>query len=119
MTLNEFYDAVGSDYSEVLNRLNKEERIVKYLLKFASENTLEDFEKSYETGNFEEAFRVVHSMKGMCLNLGLSKLCDISSDVCVDLRNGPPKEDISEKIDILRKEYNIAMDNIKLISKTV
>lgn len=116
MTLNEFYDTVGSDYNEVLNRLNKEERIVKYLLKFASENILEDFEKSYKTENFEEAFRVVHSMKGMCLNLGLSKLCEISSDVCEDLRNGPPKEDISGKIDKLRKEYNFAMEHIKLIS---
>lgn len=118
MIIREFYEAIDSDYREVLNRLCKDERIEKYLLKFVSANNMDDFEKAYEAKDYKEAFRVVHSMKGMSLNLGLSKLCEQSSEVCEELREGSPKEDISRKIEKLRETYTYTIDNIKLISKS-
>lgn len=118
MTVREFYEAIESDYEEVLGRLCKEERIEKYLRKFITECSMEDFDNAFNSNDFKEAFRVVHSIKGMCLSLGFTKLGEVSSVVCEELRYGPPQGDISSEVENLRKVYTFTTDNIKLISKS-
>ncbi len=88
MTLRECYQEFSGDYDEVQNRLLKPERIEKYMLKFLEDPSYEDFCKAYEAGDYEEAFRSIHMLKGVSQNLGFQALflpCNALTEL---LRNG-------------------------------
>lgn len=112
MTVQEFYTAVGSDYNEVIGRLGKEERIYKYLDRFAQSNSIAEVDTALEAKNWEAAFRATHSLKGVCLNLGIGKLGASSSNLCEMLRGGEPTEDITEAVGVMRADYADTMDAI-------
>ena len=60
MTVEEFYAAVGGDYEGVLGRLRSEERLRKF----------------------------AHTLKGVCQNLGFTRLYESSSVLTEALRDG-------------------------------
>lgn len=113
MTVKEFYDVIGGGYEDVLSRMLKDERIVKYLRRFPEDPSYGAFFEQLEAENYEEAFRNVHTLKGLALNLGLEKLGEASSAVCEELRpKVAPDKDISGMIETLREEYNKVMENL-------
>ncbi len=87
MTLKGFYDEIGGDYEGVFERIGSEALIVKYLRKFKDSDMLGQFNKSVEAGDCKEAFRHMHSLKGLCLNLGFTKLFESVDELCEELRN--------------------------------
>lgn len=115
MTIIEFYEKVGGDYNEVIGRLLKDERIYKYLNKFVGGDDYNALKKLCDDQNWEEAFRCVHSLKGMCLNLGISKLAASSSALCEELRHGAPNCDISGMLEEVKNDYEVAVSSIKEI----
>lgn len=88
MTLRACYEAMGADYDAVLGRLRKEDRILKYLLKFLDDPSLEALRQSLKAGNAEEAFRAAHTLKGVGQNLSLDKIYTTSSTMAEILRGG-------------------------------
>lgn len=72
MTTAECYALIGADYTEVLRRMGNEDRVRRFLLKFAEEPSYGLLCRSVEAGDAKEAFRAAHSIKGVCLNLGLT-----------------------------------------------
>lgn len=74
MTTAECYALIGADYTEVLRRMGNEDRVRRFLLKFAEEPSYGLLCRSVEAGDAKEAFRAAHSIKGVCLNLGLTAL---------------------------------------------
>lgn len=116
MNVKEFYGEIGGDYGEVLARLGKEERILKYLIRFTEGNPIADFEKALAENNFTECFRVLHSVKGICLNLGLSKLGSSSSELCEVYRNGPPTMDAKDLISKVKEDYETTVSAIGQLS---
>lgn len=113
MTVQEFYNVMESDYNEVIGRLMKEERVNKYLHKFAEGDEYAHFKESFEAQDWPEAFRMVHSIKGMCLNLGIRNLSKSSSDLCEEIRNGAPQRDLSDMLAKLDADYNETIAKIK------
>lgn len=105
MTIKEFYAYSGGDFNEVIGRLGNEERVLKFLKRFDEEESLKVMLAALEDEDYTEAFRAVHSIKGICLNLGLAKLLESSSELCEALRNGKPEEDISRMVDTVKKDY--------------
>ncbi len=71
MSLQECYAAFGGDYEGVIGRL---------------------LMKSMEEKNYEEAFRASHTIKGICQNLGFTKLGNSSSILTDKLRDGGSDE---------------------------
>lgn len=116
MTIAQFYATRGDDLTEVLSRLGKEERIKKYLLRFWEDDSWAKFEKEYADRNYEEAFRHIHSIKGMCLNLGLKKMLKSSETLCEALRNGKPSFDVSNLINAVREDYDEVISQINCLS---
>lgn len=100
MTLQECYEKLGGNYAEVSSRLPSERFIQKYVLKFLEDKTLALLEDSWQQGNFEEAFRAAHTIKGMCQNLSFSQLERSSSALTEALRGGksPEAEDLYETV---------------------
>lgn len=110
MTLEECYEAMGGDYKGVMGRLLKEERIVRFLGKFKNDNMLEPLEVSMEKGAWEELFCAAHNLKGVCQNLGLTKLADSSSELCELVRNGEPSVDVTPYVEQVREDYARTME---------
>lgn len=111
MTLQECYEKLGGDYAAVSSRLPSEKFIQKYVLKFADDKTMELLESSWEGGNFDEAFRAAHTIKGMCQNLSFTRLEKSSSALTEALRGGqsPEAGGLYEQV---IKDYRLTADTI-------
>lgn len=87
MNLNEFYRALDEQYENVLSRLPSEKLILKYITRFPSDQTLEQFFAAVNAADWPAAFRAVHTLKGLYLNLGFLKPLKNTSAVTEMLRN--------------------------------
>ena len=117
MTIKEFYETIGGNYDEAMSRLLKEDRILKYALRFPDQKDYFDMLEAIEKGDVETAFRTSHTLKGVCLNLSFSRLAKSASDLCEMYRNGAPTEDVTPLLDIVKKDYAEVIDSIKKIEQ--
>ena len=113
MTIQECYSRMGADYDDVIRRLGKEERVQRFLLQLPDDNSYPNLCSALAAGNAEEAFRAAHSLKGICMNLGLMALFEQARDLADVLRDGKITEEarrLAEKVD---REYETAMRSIR------
>lgn len=88
MTLQQCYAAFGGDYEGVTARLRGERLVKKFVLKFLDDPSYQLFQESMAQKNYGEAFRAAHTIKGICQNLGFTRLLDSSSQMSDALRQG-------------------------------
>lgn len=79
MTLQECYEAFGGDFENVLGRLHREQLVEKFVYKFLHDESFHLFLSSMEKGDYAEALRAVHTLKGICQNLSFTRLYESSS----------------------------------------
>ena len=92
MKVQELYSQLEADYENVISRLATEDRVAKYLHKFTQTTDYNDLQTAVNAGDWEKAFLAVHTLKGMALNLGFSKLASVSSSLTEELRGGLKSE---------------------------
>ena len=110
MTLEAFYNTIGSDYKAVLTRMCNSEKILdKFVRKFQNDKTAEELFAAYESGEYETAFRMAHTLKGLCANLGLDKLHDSASELTEALRN-TVADNAPTLFEQVRADYKMTMD---------
>lgn len=79
---------LGIDYTDLVVRLgNRELMAEKFLRNFLSDTTIEVIKSSYEVRDYEQLMRSVHTLKGICANLSMSRLFQICSEWMQDLRS--------------------------------
>ncbi len=117
MNIKECYSQFDGDYEGVLSRLMKEERIVKYVVKFVDSNEIELMKSSLDAKDYETAFRCVHNLKGIALNLGFTRLRTSSEVLCEELRGYAPKNDMTEMIANVLTAYDEICDAIKKLDR--
>lgn len=102
MTLQECYTALGGDYDEVLGRLRSEKMIQKFVLRFLEDKSYDLLCSSMESGDYEEAFRAAHTIKGVCQNLSFTLLGESSSALSEALRHGytPEADALAEQVKV-------------------
>lgn len=115
MTLQLFYEQINGSYEQAINRLLKEERIKKYLLMFKDSQNIDDFAELVKEEKWEDAFRFMHTLKGVALNLELGDLAIKSSELCEMLRHGKPDHDISVFYQDVKLSYNKVIELINQI----
>lgn len=101
MTLEMFYNEIGSDYKTVLMRMgNSEKMLGKFVRKFSGDKTVGELTASFESGDYTVAFRMAHTLKGLCANLGLDKLQRSAAELTESLRNGvsPNSAELLERV---------------------
>lgn len=86
MTVKECYERLEGDYEGTMARMMKEERIQKFLILFLADTSYQSLLDNMEAGNIDEAFRAAHTLKGVTINLGLSKLNRASFEITEALR---------------------------------
>ena len=87
MTLQECYVKIGGDYNDILHRFMNENMVRKFVLKFPQDNNMALFEESWAKKDYETAFRAMHTLKGVAVNLGFTALYNVSSALTEKLRS--------------------------------
>lgn len=87
MTVKECYDAIGGNYDEIMGRFRKEERVIKFAVRFLQDPSY-DLLSAAVAGRTEEAFRAAHTLKGVCQNLSFTELYEPSAAITEALRGG-------------------------------
>lgn len=94
MTLKECYAALEGDFEGTVGRLCTEKLVERFALKFLTDESFAILVKAMDEENYEEAFRAAHTLKGVGLNLGFTKLYKVSEILTEALRGGNrPKDD--------------------------
>lgn len=115
MTLKEFYKGIGSDYKNVIERLYDEEMIKKFVFKFPKDNAFNDLKEGLKENDAEKAFRAVHTLKGVCLNLGFENLYEVSYELTEKLRSGVI-ENCDELYNEVERQYTDLIAKIKKLN---
>lgn len=113
MTLQEYYKEIG-DYDDVITRLMNEKLISKFICKFADDTSFHDLKQAIADGNYADAFRHAHTLKGVSRNLALTKLFELSGEITETLRD-EQAHDVSDKMEQLSAEYDKVINIIDQI----
>ena len=104
MDIKECYDRLGGSYENVLRRLRSAKLIERFVVKFLSDKNYELLCQSLENHDFETAFRAVHTLKGICLNLEFSRLYASSLKLTEALRSGE-EANLSRLLTAVTEDY--------------
>lgn len=86
MQLEECYAAFGGSYADVKSRLMKDDLIKRLVIKFLADTSYERLAAAMEQKNYEEAFRAVHTLKGVSQNLSFDSLSRATEGLTETLR---------------------------------
>lgn len=80
MTIEQCYEALGGNYADVLGRLPSPQLVSRFVGKFPADPSFAELCAKMADGNRPEAFRAAHTLKGVCANLGFTRLmCSVSA----------------------------------------
>lgn len=107
MTLKECYESLGANFDQAVTRMcNKESMLLKFAMKFPADTTYPTLVQAYEAGDIPTAFRMAHTLKGLCLNLGFDKLRESSSALTEALRDTEnPAPNAAELYETVKQDY--------------
>lgn len=118
MTLKECYAALGGDYDNTISRLCSERLIQKFVLKFLGDGSYDLLCASMASGDYAEAFRAAHTIKGVCQNLGFTVLGTSSSALSEALRNGYTPE-ADALLGQVKEDYRVTTQAIRTFQEGV
>ena len=105
ISLEQFYSSVGADANEVVSRLGGSADLVRrFVKKFMDDTCFADLLSSLEKNDTQAAFRAVHTLKGVAVNLGMQTLFVKASEVTELLRAGKLEEG-KKAVSSLEEEY--------------
>ena len=111
MTLQECYVKIGGDYNDILHRFMNENMIHKFVLKFPQDNNMALFEESWAKKAYDTAFRAMHTLNGVAVNLGFTALYIVSSALTEKLRS-QEYDNLDGLITDVKKQYDIVIEAI-------
>lgn len=92
----------GADVNATLRRfMGNENMYLKFLKKFPGDQNYQNLGTNLEAGNYEEAFRCAHTLKGVAANLGLLPVQTVVSGLVEELRNKKNGEVDTAKTDAI------------------
>ncbi len=96
----------GVDWNEILDRfMGNEDLIAKFMFKFLNDQSMNDLTKYLDEGNVSEAFKAVHTLKGVGANLGLKGFLTPVCELTEILRAGS-MDGYQEKYDQIKPKYD-------------
>lgn len=117
MTLKACYDAIGSDYEAALGRMGGSEKmLLKFAKKFPTDKTMQQLTDAFESEDWTTAFRMAHTLKGLCLNLGLDKLQKSASELTEALRDHVA-DNAAELLERVREDHKMTFDALSALDE--
>lgn len=114
MTARECYVQMGADYDAVLRRLPSEVLIVRLMKKFPDDPSFPELQAAMDAQDAQAAFRAVHTLKGVCLNLGFDALGAAASKLTELLRGGA-LTGAEELFAQVRREYDRTLSALGML----
>lgn len=115
MTIQECYQQLGGDFAQVEKRLQSVSLVKGFLAKFLNDRSYSELYLAMKEGQSEKAFRAAHTLKGVCANLGLTKLLSSASRLSellqADGESIPPGADLL--LDEIKKDYDLTISAIR------
>lgn len=112
MTLKEVFARIGGDYEGVVSRLCNEKLVERFVLKFLKDESYAQLCDFLQKEDYNEAFRMAHTLKGVSQNLGFTRLYEASHELTEQLRGGTRPEN-TEWLDMTGKRYRETMEAIE------
>ena len=86
MTIQECYQKLGGEFTQVEKRLPSVSLVRKFIIKFLDDDSYSKLCLAMQNGQREEAFRAAHTLKGVSANLGFSRLLASAGELTELLR---------------------------------
>lgn len=117
MTLRELYAKIDGSYDQAISVLRVEKLIDKHIRKFPSGGITEAVIEAGKNMDGSALFESAHAMKGVCSNLGLTRLAGYASDISEEFRPGTPRkqsdDEIRAKLAEIEKLYQTTSEGIR------
>ena len=88
MTLQELYKNIDGDYEQALKVLRMDKLLDKHIRKLTKNGVVEAMLEAGKTLDPTQMFETAHAAKGVCANLGLTKLANAASELSEEFRPG-------------------------------
>ena len=98
MTLQELYEQIGGDYAQAMRVLRMDKLLDKHIRKLTKNGVVESLLTAGETMDPTALFETAHAVKGVCGNLGLTKLAAAASEITEEFRPGNDRKLSDEEI---------------------
>lgn len=98
MTVKECYEKIGGDYEGVANRLITDERIIRFAGMFLDDASYQQLVDAMGEGNYDLAFRMAHTMKGVTQNLSFEALYQPVCEITEALRDTHRDVELAESL---------------------
>ena len=86
MTIEQCYQEMGGNYTEVCGRLPSQRLVEKFVRKFLDDQSYAELTAAMAAGDHDVAFRAAHTLKGVAANLSFTKLRASASELTELLR---------------------------------
>ena len=117
MTLKELYEQIGGDYEQALRVLRMDKLIDKHIRKLPKGGVADALIAAGGTMDPTQLFETAHAVKGVCGNLGLTKMAEAASEITEEFRPGSSRklsdEDIGARIRAFSELYAQAREGIE------
>ena len=114
MTIEQLYNEIGSNYQDILLRMSAQKIVIKFVKKFIEDNTFNELTVGIGKGDFEQTYRSVHTLKGICLNLSFDVLANYCSMLTEYLRTINKLDDnVYMMYENIKEEYQKVFIKIK------
>ena len=115
LRIEECYKDMGGNFEEVLGRLISPALVEKFIVKFLDDGSYAELRNQMDSGTREDAFKAAHTLKGVCANLSITKLCVSASELTEELRSGDAKvsERAKELFEPVKDDYEMTVSTIR------
>ena len=115
MDLRTCYEQLSGSYNDVLSRIPSERLVDKFLRKFLADESFTGLCTAMAAGNRSEAFLMAHTLKGVCANLGFSRLFRSAAALTELLRpeTDTIPADAIEALEPVREDYALTVGVIR------
>ena len=117
MTLQELYTLIDGDYEQALRVLRMDKLLDKHIRKLAQNSVVDRLLEAEKDMDPTTLFEAAHATKGVCANLGLTKLSAAASDIAEEYRPGNARHltdaEVKEKIRYIAELYAKTVAGIK------
>lgn len=117
MNVRECYEMMRGDYEDVRRRFLTDARIRRFALLFLDDRSMEDLRGAMERKDCEGAFHAAHTMKGVCLNLGLAGLYRPVEQI-TELLRGSRFTEAEQAMQEVEEEYVRTYESLRALQES-
>ena len=117
MTLQELYRNIDGDYDQALKVLRMDKLLDKHIRKLTQNGVVDRLVEAGQSMDPTQLFEAAHAAKGVCANLGLTRLAEAASEIAEEFRPGNPRlmsdAEVAEKLRQIATQYAKTADGIQ------